>query len=473
MGGSGYVGGMSRSRTTFRCNQCGWENLKWLGQCRECGEWGTLEEQTSVTPSKSTLRAAVAVSSTEAPAKAVSIRDVSVEEADPHPSDISEFDRVLGGGLVPGSVVLLAGEPGVGKSTLLLEVAARYAVQARWNDTGPVLYVTGEESAAQVTSRARRVGALESRLLLSTQNHVSKVLALVEEEAPSLLIVDSVQTMQSALADGAPGSVGQLKAVTSEIISVAKQKGIPAIVIGHVTKEGSIAGPRTLEHLVDVVCQFEGDPNTNLRLLRTLKNRYGSTDEVGCFTLEEDGIHEVPDPSTLFTSGARAAAPGSMLAVTIDGIRPMLTEVQALVTKGSGGSPRRAASGLAHSRMSMLLAVVQARVGLDLSQDEVYVSTVGGATLREPAADLAVCLAMVSAKLNAAPSTPAVALGEVGLTGEVRGCSRLNSRVSEAARLGWKTILIPESQKDEVKWNRDLNLVPVSTLKGAADWLFA
>lgn len=460
---------MAKMKTQYRCAQCSWANPKWMGQCRECGAWGTLEEEV-VTPTpkaapKTAARINVAPPS-EVPS-AVSIRAVRVEDADPYPSDMSEFDRVLGGGLVPGSVVLVGGAPGVGKSTLLLEVAARYAVQARWKDLPPVLYVTGEESVAQVSRRAKRVGALETRLLIASQNHTSAIEELVRAEKPSLLIVDSVQTMTSDQVEGAAGSVSQVKAVTAEMVSTAKQLGIPTLLVGHVTKDGSIAGPKTLEHLVDVVLQFEGDETGRLRLLRSLKNRYGSTEEVGCFTLEHDGIHQVPDPSVLFTSGTKGQAPGSMLTVSVDGVRPLMTEVQALVAPGAGGSPRRATSGMDSSRIAMLLAVLQTNHKIRLDKSEVYVSTVGGAKVREPAADLAIALAVASAYHRTPPKKPVVAIGEVGLTGEIRGVSWLVGRVNEAVRLGWKRIIIPRSQSDELKPMPHVELIPVRTLNEA------
>ena len=461
---------MAKIKTQYRCNACSWETAKWLGQCRECGQWGTMEEFT-VAP-KAAVASPIDLAPSKGAPQAVSIRSVRVEDADPFPSDIKEFDRVLGGGIVPGSVVLLAGEPGVGKSTLLLEVAARYAVQARWKDLSPVLYVTGEESVAQVSRRAQRVGALESKLLIATENHMSGVEELVRTEKPSLFVVDSVQTMTSDLVDGVPGSVGQVKAVTSQIVSLAKQLGIPAVIVGHVTKDGNIAGPKTLEHLVDVVCQFEGDATGRLRLLRSLKNRYGSTDEVGCFTLEEDGVHEVPDPSSLFTSETHGQAPGSVLTVTVDGVRPLVTEVQALTALGTGGTPRRATSGVDSSRVAMLLAVLQSRFNVNLTRDDVYVSTVGGARVREPAADLAIALAVASSYNDLPPVEPVVALGEVGLTGEIRGCSWLPGRVREAARLGFKTILVPAAQVSELKPMADVAVVPVGTLGEAVVWAF-
>lgn len=465
---------MAKMKTQYRCAECSWLTPRWLGQCRECGAWGTLEEEVAVEPKKTQAKnaARINVSPPSEVASAVSIRSVQVEDADPFPSDIQEFDRVLGGGVVPGSVVLLAGEPGVGKSTLLLEVAARYAVQARWKDLTPVLYVTGEESVAQVSRRAKRVGALETRLLISSQNHTSAIDQLVRSEKPSMLVVDSVQTMTSDQAEGAAGSVSQVKAVTSDVVSVAKQLGIPTLLVGHVTKDGSIAGPKTLEHLVDVVLQFEGDETGRLRLLRSLKNRYGSTEEVGCFTLEHDGVHEVPDPSALFTSGSKGQAIGSVLTVSVDGIRPLMTEIQALVAPGTGGSPRRATSGLDSSRVSMLLAVLQSHHRLGLSQNEVYVSTVGGAKVKEPAADLAVALAVASSAHGKPPKKPFVAIGEVGLTGEIRGASWLVGRVNEAVRLGWKRIIIPKSQVDELKPMPEVEIIPVDTLGEALNNAF-
>lgn len=461
---------MAKTRTAYRCAQCDWENGKWLGQCRQCGAWGTMEEFVDVPVP--TGKASPLLRSTGA-AKAVALDQVRVEDANAVPSGMSEFDRVLGGGIVPGSVVLLAGEPGVGKSTLLLDVAARYARRASSTGKGPVLYVTGEESVAQVSKRAHRIGALESHLLLAAEGDVGSVSQLVEEHQPSLLIVDSVQTMSSALAEGSPGSVSQVKAVSQVVINAAKQNALPTLLVGHVTKDGTIAGPRTLEHLVDVVCQFEGDRNGTLRLLRTVKNRYGSTDEVGCFTLEEEGIRQVEDPSTLFTSGARGQAPGSFVTVTLEGNRPLLTEVQALVAPGNGGSPRRVTSGLDSSRVAMIMAVVQSNRNLDLSKSEVYVSTVGGAKIIDPAVDLGIAMAIWSAAKNQTPQKSLIALGEVGLTGEVRGGTGLSRRLVESARLGWKTAIVPSSQADNLRAPRGMRLLPVDNLEEALRLAFS
>ena len=460
---------MARSKTAFRCAQCQWENPKWLGQCRQCEAWGTLEE--FLPQPVSSGRSAPMVGSGSG-AGAVTLDQVRVEDANAWPSGVEEFDRVLGGGIVPGSVVLLAGEPGVGKSTLLLDVAARYAAEATTLGKGPVLYVTGEESVAQVSKRAHRIGALSSNLLLAAEGDVGSVASLVQMHEPSLLIVDSVQTMTSGLVDGSAGSVSQVKAVCQIVINAAKQNALPTLLVGHVTKDGTIAGPRTLEHLVDVVCQFEGERTGALRMLRAAKNRYGSTDEVGCFTLEEAGIRQVTDPSTMFTSGSRGDAPGSIVTVTLEGNRPLLTEIQALVAPGSGGSPRRITSGLDSSRVAMVMAVVQAHLRLDLSQKEVYVSTVGGARIVEPAVDLAIALAIWSAARGKKPRKSVIALGEVGLTGEVRGGTGLSRRIIEGSRLGWDTALVPASQIGEIRVPKTVRLLPVENLVEAARYAF-
>lgn len=422
-----------------------------------------MEESLSVPVSGTTAVPAAA----QRPGPVVSLDRVQVEEAPATPTGIGEFDRVLGGGLVPGSVVLLAGEPGVGKSTLLLDVAARFARRAEATGAGPVLYVTGEESASQVKRRAERIGALSSALLLAAETDVANALWHFENSAPSMLIVDSVQTLTTSAVDSGPGSVGQVKAVAGLVIQAAKRSNIPTILVGHVTKDGSIAGPRTLEHLVDVVCQFEGDRGTPLRLLRAAKNRYGATDEVGCFLLGDAGIEEVTDPSKLFTSGTKGGAPGSCVTVTLEGHRPLLTELQALVAPGAGGSPRRATSGLDSSRIAMILAVIQSHMSIDLSGREVYVSTVGGAKTSEPAVDLAAAIAICSAAWGKAPLAGTIALGEVGLTSEIRGCSGLGRRLAEARRLGWKRALVPASQMPDLRVPAGMDVVGVGDLRDA------
>lgn len=422
-------------------------------------------EESAFDPSPSTGQ--IGRAGVSLPGEPVRLDQGDLEQAQVTPSGIGELDRVLGGGIVSGSVILLAGEPGVGKSTLLLDIAARFSRLALARGAGPVLYVTGEESAAQVGRRAERIGALTPHLLLAAETDIANAVWHVQQSRPSLLVVDSIQTLTNSQVDGLPGSVTQVKSVASILITEAKTSGIPVILVGHVTKDGTIAGPRTLEHLVDVVCQFEGERTTPLRLLRSAKNRYGATDEVGCFVLEETGIREVEDPSVLFTSGSRGEVAGSSVTVTLEGHRPLLTEIQALVAPGNGGSPRRATSGVDSSRIAMILAVIQAKLSIDLSGREVYVSTVGGARAAQPAADLAVAIAICSAAWDKEPLRGTIALGEVGLTGEIRGCSDLSRRLSEAARLGWKRALVPASQVADTRIPKGMDVVPVTDLRDA------
>jgi DNA repair protein RadA/Sms len=355
------------------------------------------------------------------------------------PTGVAELDRVLGGGLVPGVVVLMAGEPGVGKSTLLLEVAHRWAASSGT----PALYVTGEESAGQVRLRAERTANLHDGLYLAAESDLSAVLGHVDAVRPGLLVVDSVQTVQSGDAEGSPGGVTQVRAVTTGLIALAKERGLPVVLVGHVTKEGAIAGPRTLEHLVDVVLHFEGDRHSTLRLVRGVKNRFGPADEVGCFELREDGIAGVADPSGLFMTRREAAVAGTAVTVVMEGKRPLLAEVQSLVAGTGLINPRRAVSGLDYARVAMILAVLERRGGVKLADAEVYAATVGGMRVVEPAADLAVALAVASAKRDLALPPDVVVLGEVGLAGEVRRVTGVGKRLAEAARLGFTRALVP------------------------------
>lgn len=456
----------TRARTSYVCTECGWSSPKWLGQCRECHAWGTLEEFTEapagglVPGAPASARLAAVVPSTAA----LPIGEVSAEEARSRPTGVGELDRVLGGGIVPGAVVLLAGEPGVGKSTLLLDVAAKAAAESRARGIGPVLYVTGEESASQVRLRAERIDALDSALLLASETELGALLGHVEAASPSLLVVDSIQTIASAQVEGSAGGVTQVRAVAGALIAVAKERAIPVLLVGHVTKDGGIAGPRVLEHLVDVVCQFEGDRHARLRLLRAVKNRYGPTDEVGCFDLGERGIVGLADPSGLFLSSARSEVPGTCATVTLEGRRPMPVEVQALVAPAGAGSPRRTTSGVDHSRVAMALAVLTARMRVDTSQSDVYVSTVGGARAVEPATDLAVAIAVVSAARNLPTPPGLVAFGEVGLTGEVRATVGIQRRLAEAARLGFDRAIVPLAGSEELRDIPGMNVIAVGHL---------
>jgi DNA repair protein RadA/Sms len=383
----------------------------------------------------------IVAGATSSPARPISQVDVEVARA--RPTGVSELDRVLGGGIVPGAVVLMAGEPGVGKSTLLLEVAHQWAVRSTSGSLGPTLYVTGEESAGQVRLRAERTGNLHDSLYVAAESDLSALLGHVDEVKPGLLIVDSVQTMSTTQAEGSPGGVTQVRAVTSALVGLAKQRDLPVVLVGHVTKDGSIAGPRLMEHLVDVVLQFEGDRHSTLRLLRGVKNRFGPADEVGCFELRDDGIAGVPDPSGIFLNRRETEVAGTAVTVVMEGKRPLLGEVQALVAKTNLPAPRRAVSGLDSARVAMVLAVLDRRGRVSLWDRDVFAATVGGMKVTEPAADLAVAIAVASAQRDTPLRPDVVVLGEVGLAGEVRRVPNVGRRLAEAGRLGFTRALVP------------------------------
>ncbi|MDQ1486069.1 MAG: hypothetical protein QOJ62_1762 [Actinomycetota bacterium] len=418
------------ARQAFRCGECGWDSLKWVGRCGECQAWGTVEQ---VGAPKLRSVAAAAVTTAAQP-----IGDIDPEAARSRPTGVDELDRVLGGGIVPGAVVLLAGEPGVGKSTLLLDVAAKFA-----SSGARTLYVTGEESTAQVRLRAGRIKALAAELFLAAETDIGAVLKHIDDVKPSLLVVDSVQTMAIAEVEGAAGGVTQVRQVAAALIAVAKERGIATVLVGHVTKDGSIAGPRVLEHLVDVVLQFEGERHSRLRLVRAVKNRYGACDEVGCFDLGEAGITGLADPSGLFLSRRTDPVSGTCVTVALEGRRPMVAEVQALVAKSNLPTPRRTTSGLDNARVSMVLAVTERRAGISLQGADVFTATVGGVKLTEPASDLAVALAVASASADRPLPAGLVVVGEVGLAGEVRRVDGVARRLTEAARLGFTYALVP------------------------------
>jgi DNA repair protein RadA/Sms len=423
------VPAMAKSAQIFRCGECGWSTPKWVGRCGRCQAWGSLDQAGA--PALGVVAAPVA-----RPARPIAA--VGLEAARSRPTGVDELDRALGGGLVQGAVVLLAGEPGVGKSTLLLEVAARWATGA-----GPALYVTGEESAAQVRLRAERTGALSESLFLAAETDLAAVLGQIDEVRPSLLVLDSVQTVTRSDCDGAPGGVTQVREVASALIRTAKERGLATVLVGHVNKDGSIAGPRVLEHLVDVVLQFEGERHSRLRMVRTVKNRYGPSDEVGCFDLSDAGIVSVADPTGLFLSRHADAVPGTCVTVTLEGRRPLLAELQALVAHSPLGTPRRATSGLDSSRVAMVLAVLERRGEIDLQGRDIYAATVGGARLTEPAGDLALLVAVASAARDLPVPPGLVAIGEVGLAGEIRRVTGTQRRLAEAERMGFDRALVP------------------------------
>ena len=420
------------AKDPFRCVECGWTATKWVGRCGECQAWGSVEEVAA--PKKLSLIAGTVT----APARPIG--EVSLEKATARSSGVSELDRVLGGGLVPGAAILLAGEPGVGKSTLLLSVASE---SAKVGITA--LYISGEESASQVRLRAERLNAIDQNLWLAAENELGSVIAHIDQVKPELLIIDSIQTIVSSAVDGAPGGVTQVREIAAALIRIAKERNITVVLVGHVTKDGSIAGPRLLEHLVDVVLNFEGERHSRLRLIRAIKNRFGASDEVGCFDMNEQGITSLTDPTGLFTTRHSEPVPGTCVTVALEGKRPLLAEIQALVGVPASEftNARRVTSGLDNARTSMTLAVLELRAGVRLSGREIYVATVGGMKMNEPSADLAVALSVASAAKGLALPSDLVAIGEVGLAGEIRKVNGALQRIQEAARLGFKRALVP------------------------------
>lgn len=420
------------AKDPFRCVECGWSTTKWVGRCGECQTWGSVEEIAA--PKKLSLVAG----SVTSPARPIG--EVSLEKATARSSGVSELDRVLGGGLVPGAAILLAGEPGVGKSTLLLSVASE---SARAGITS--LYISGEESASQVRLRAQRLDAIDPNLWLAAENELGSVIAQIDQVQPELLIIDSIQTIVSSAVEGAPGGVTQVREIAAALIRIAKERNITVVLVGHVTKDGSIAGPRLLEHLVDVVLNFEGERHSRLRLIRAIKNRFGASDEVGCFDMNEQGITSLTDPTGLFTTRHSEPVPGTCVTVALEGRRPLLAEIQALVGVPASefGNARRVTSGLDNARTAMTLAVLELRAGVRLSGREIYVATVGGMKMNEPSADLAVALSVASAAKGLALPADLVAIGEVGLAGEIRKVNGALQRIQEASRLGFKRALVP------------------------------
>ncbi len=440
---------MAKEKTLYICGECGYETPKWMGRCPSCDSWNTLVEAMAVKvrpTSGVAARAQLLSDVTRLPEKRVSV-------------GIGEFDRVLGGGLIRGMVALLGGDPGIGKSTLLLQAADCLSAGAN------VLYVSGEESAAQIKLRAERLGvAHDMRVLCETD--LENALSEAGANKTEILIVDSIQTMYVEEATGSPGSVSQVRAATTRLTRYAKETGVAVLIVGHVTKDGNIAGPRVLEHIVDTVLYFEGDRREGLRLLRAVKNRFGSTNEVGVFEMSDTGMREVTDPSQLFLSGK--SAPGCAVTCALEGSRPILAEVQSLLTENAFSNPRRTATGVDVGRLSLLLAVLEKRAHLRLSDKDVYVNVVGNLRLDERSSDLAVCLCVASALMDVSLPPNTAALGEVGLTGELRGVTRPDVRIAECARLGYTTILVPASiKKPKVS---GVNLITVPTIGEAISY---
>ncbi len=444
---------MAKVRSQYRCSECQHLSAKWVGRCPECGTWGTVDEVAVLTALGGATQRSVAPAS-----PAVPISSIDPSRTRHYPSGVSELDRVLGGGVVPGSVTLLAGDPGVGKSTLLLEVVHRWAQAGR-----RALYVSGEESAGQIRMRAERTDCTHDEVFLAAESDLHTVLAHIDAVRPTLVVVDSVQTMSSTDTDGVTGGVTQVRAVTTALTAAAKTTGVAVVLVGHVTKDGAIAGPRSLEHLVDVVLHFEGDRNSALRMVRGIKNRFGASDEVGCFLMHDNGIECVADPSGLFLDQRPEPVPGTAVTVSLDGKRPLIGEIQALLAvPTNAASPRRAVSGIDHSRAAMITAVLEKRAHLPVGVTDIYLSTVGGMRLTDPSSDLAVAMAMASAYAELSLPTSTVVIGEVGLAGDLRRVTGMERRLAEAARLGFTTALIPPGCKEVPKGMRVIEAATIS-----------
>ena len=426
---------MAKAKTAYACTECGGQSSKWQGQCPHCGAWNTLVE-TVIAPAAVRFQA---VSGT-----AGEVRSLAGVEAraEPHgPTGLEEFDRVLGGGLVPGGVILLGGDPGIGKSTLLLQAMAAVGVTRR------TLYVTGEESPEQVAVRARRLGLVNAPVELLAEVQLEAIVGAIRARRPEVVVIDSIQTVYTEALESAPGSVAQVRECAAQLTRLAKQSAVTVLLVGHVTKEGAIAGPRVLEHIVDTVLYFEGDPHSSYRLVRAIKNRFGAANELGVFAMTERGLKGVANPSALFLSHHAEPVPGSCILATLEGSRPLLVEVQALVDPGQGGVSRRLAVGLDAQRLALLLAVLHRHGGVETGNMDVFINAVGGVRIGEPAADLAILMAVYSSFKNISLENKSIVFGEVGLAGEIRPVQRGQERLREAAKLGFRTALIPEANR--------------------------
>jgi DNA repair protein RadA/Sms len=446
---------MAKSQTSFVCQNCGAAYSRWQGKCEACGEWNTIAEEQGGAASMP------AAQRTKRKGRALKLEPLqgASEEAPRTPSGIAELDRVTGGGFVRGSVILIGGDPGIGKSTLLIEAAASLAKNKR-----RVVYVTGEEAIAQVRMRAERLGLSSAPVELAAETNVEDILATVGEgPSPTLVVIDSIQTLWTEAVESAPGTVTQVRASTQALLRFAKSTGAAVVLIGHVTKDGQIAGPRVVEHMVDAVLHFEGEGGHQFRVLRALKNRFGPTDEIGVFEMTGEGLREIDNPSALFLSDRDAGSPGTAVFAGIEGTRPLLVEIQALVAPTALGTPRRAVVGLDPNRLSMILAVLEARCGVKLSGHDVYLNVAGGLRVIEPAADLAVAAALVSSLSGAALPADAVYFGEVSLTGAVRAVPRAAARLKEAAKLGFARAVLPEAVRQEATEGLSLTTVPALT----------
>ncbi|NLO82534.1 MAG: DNA repair protein RadA [Clostridiales bacterium] len=449
---------MARTRKAFVCQECGYESPKWMGKCPSCGEWNTFVEEVETKGRGGLQIDGVSHSRPE------SFSRISVAQDERYVTDMDELDRVLGGGAVKGSLILIGGDPGIGKSTLLLQVCDAFSRRY-----GKVLYVSGEESVSQIKMRADRLGVLSEELYLVSETNVDAIISHVQDLRPLFLIIDSIQTVYSPQLSSAPGSVTQVRETTGLFLRMAKSQGITTFIVGHVTKEGAIAGPRVLEHMVDTVLYFEGDQHHSYRILRGVKNRFGSTNEIGIFEMRERGLVQIQNPSELLISERTHGVPGSVVLCSMEGTRPVLVEVQALVSTTAFGMARRMSTGVDYNRVVMLMAVLEKRVGMQLYNQDAYVNIVGGLRVDEPAADLAVITAVASSFRNIPVDPKLVVMGEVGLTGEVRGIANIEKRIHEASKLGFKQCIVPRDNIKGLTSHHGVDIIGVDNISQALE----
>lgn len=450
---------MKKNTTVFFCQNCGYEAAKWSGQCPACREWNTFAEEPVAPKQKGVSARRTGNRERKSP---VSLKNITSADQERISTAIGELDQVLGGGIVPGSLVLVGGDPGIGKSTLLLQVCRHLAERLP-----SLLYISGEESLQQIKLRAARIGTFSDSLKFLCETNLADIEEIVLREQPRVVIIDSIQTMYQEDISSAPGSVSQVREATGVLMRLAKEQNITIFIVGHVTKEGTVAGPRVLEHMVDTVLYFEGDRHASYRILRSVKNRFGSTNEIGVFEMMESGLKEVKNPSEYMLSGKPEGASGSVVACTMEGTRPMLLEIQALVCKTNFGLPRRTAAGIDYNRVNLLMAVLEKRLHLPLSSYDAYVNIAGGLRLNEPAMDLALVLAVISSFKDVPISDKTIVFGEVGLSGEVRAVSMAQQRVLEAKKLGFTRVIFPRSSQESVKNITDIEIIGVATVKDA------
>ena len=445
---------MSKTRIKYICSNCGYESLKWLGKCPECDSWNTFNEEIVETNKRKPILSKAKINIKK-------ISEIDGSEENRIKTKMEEFDRVLGGGFMPGSVILLGGDPGIGKSTLAMQAASQI--------NNNILYVTGEESAIQIKTRAARLGIQSNNFYILPETDLNTILASINSLSPALVIIDSIQTMYRSELDNSPGTITQIRECTSFLMETAKKNNISMLIVGHITKEGFIAGPKVLEHMVDTVIQFEGESHHAFRILRAQKNRFGNTNEIGIFEMHENGLTEVKNPSKLFLSDRNKEIPGSAITSSIEGTRPILLEVQALVTPSNFGNPQRVATGFDYRRLSILLAVLEKRAGYRLSANNVFLNMAGGVKIDEPAVDLAVCCSIASSLLDKVVDNKTVLIGEVGLGGEVRGVNHIEKRIQEAEKLGFQNAIIPYNNTQGLQNYASIKVIGAESLTESID----